>query len=389
MPFKNRIRLPFYITRPQYPRESNIFRRADGSTKVQSVIIRKVFEGETDNLPKEIHERLLIALSHDDVTIEGRYLTTGVSLDADYDIDWNKFLDYPLAKASFKVQVTPFNYSNDNCQTCEEAAQLSLDDDIFPVTLDEGQTYHLNVFANDGICCSPVTADIVIFDSLYIASASIDAASGIVTVTMQATIPIASNVNLLTYRVTCPNGGYDEADVFGDINGSIPACNTPFNLIIQGVTETTATIAWDQPSGALSYNWQLYLASDLFNPVQTGTANTADNNTVITGLSSGTDYVFYVQSVCSGGGLSAFSNIPFTTDGSSAGNCGQYLVCNTIFGVGASSVTWIDCTGQYANTFIPALGACRLICALENSPGDPVDIFASTGSITVTYQGPC
>lgn len=388
MPFKNRIRLPFYITRPQFPREANVFRRADGSTATLSAIIRKVFEGETDNLPKEIHERLIIALSHDEVTIEGKYYLGGVSLEGDYDIDWNKFLDYPLAKASFKVQVTPFNYSNDNCQTCEEAAQLSLDDDTFPSTLDEGQTYDLNVFANDGICCSPVTASIVTFDSLYIASASIDAASGIVTITMQATIPIADNVNLLTYRVTCPNGSYDEADVYGGTNGSIPACNTPFNLIIQGVTETTATIAWDQPSGALSYNWQLYLASDLFNPIQTGTANTADNNAVLTGLTSGTDYVFYVQSVCFGGGTSAFANIPFTTDGSSTGNCGQYLICNTTFGIGAAAFTYIDCTGQYADTFIPH-SDCRLICALENSPGDPVDIFASIGTITVTYQGPC
>lgn len=388
MPFKNRIRLPFYVTRPQYPREANVFRRADGSTKVQSVIIKMIFEGETDNLPKVIHQRLIIALSHDDVIVEGRYYLGGVSLEGDYDIDWVKFLNFPLAKAAFKVQVTPFNYSNDNCKTCEEAAQLSLDDDTFPVTLDEGQTYDINVFANDGICCSPVTASIVSFDSLYIASASIDAASGIVTVTMQATIPIADNSNLLTYRVTCPNGGYDEADVFGDTNGSIPACNTPFNLVVQGVTENTATIAWDQPSGALSYNWQLYLASDLFNPIQTGTANTADNNAVLTGLTTGTDYIFYVQSVCFGGGTSAFANIPFTTDGSSTGNCGQYLICNVTPGIGAAAFTYIDCTGLYANTFLPN-SDCRLICALENSPGDPVDIFASIGSITVTYQGPC
>src|SRR5687767_11228562 len=99
MPFRNRIRLPFYLTRPQFPRESNVFRRADGSTKVQSVIIRKVFEGETDKLPKEIHERFIVALSHDDVTIEGKYLATGVSMDGDYEIDWLKFLDFPLANA--------------------------------------------------------------------------------------------------------------------------------------------------------------------------------------------------------------------------------------------------------------------------------------------------
>lgn len=390
MPFKNRIRLPFYVTRPQYPREANVFRRADGSTKVQSVIIRKVFEGETDNLPKEIHERLIIALSHDDVTLEGRYYLGGISLDGDYDIDWNKFLDYPLAKSAFKVQVTPFNYSNDNCQTCDEAAQLSLEDDTITgpyETLDEGQEYEYNVFANDSICCSPIIAEIVTYDSEYIASATISAASGIITITMQAAMVSATLANILTYRVTCPNGGYDDADVFANINGSVepPTCETPSNLQVTDITETGATLTWDSVPGSESYSWQLYLAADLITPIDSGTELT--NSVSLTGLTPGTDYVFYVQTNCSDSS-SGFANTPFSTTGESEGGCGEYEICNVTDGIGTISVTYMNCAGAYTNTFIPH-NSCTTICAMEDSPGSPVDIFSGGGDITIEYIGPC
>lgn len=391
MPFKNRIRLPFYVTRPQYPREANVFRRADGSTATLSAIIRKVFEGETDNLPREIHEKLIIALSHDDVTIEGRYLSTGVSLESDYDIDWNKFLDFPLAKAAFKVQVTPFNYSNDNCQTCDEAAQLSLVDDTITGpydALDEGQEYTYNVFANDSICCSPVTAEIVTYDSAYIASASISAASGIITITMQASMTTATLANILTYRVTCPNGGYDDADVFANINGSeAPACETPSNLQVNDITETGATFTWDAVGGFVLYTWQLYLASDLITPINSGV--TITNNVVFSGtLTPGTDYVFYVQTNCSDS-VSGFANISFSTLGESTGGCGQYEICNvTPDGLGAISATYMNCAGSYSNVIIPH-SDCRTVCAMEDSPGSPVDIFSGSGDISINYTGPC
>jgi hypothetical protein len=387
MAFKNRIRLPFYLTRPQYPRESNIFRRADGSTKVQSSIIRKVFEGETENLPKEIHERLVVALSHDDVIIEGKYLATGVSLEGDYDIDWNKFLDFPLAKAAFKVQVTPFNFSNDNCQTCEEAAQISLDDDTFPSLLEEGQTYNLNVFANDSICCSPITAEIVIFDSNYITSANISAINGIVTITMKATISSATNVNLLTYRVSCPNGGYDEANVFGDTDGTEPppTCATPTNLLVSSITETSATVTWDNMAGALTYFWQLYLASDLITPISSGYHLT--NNLSLSSLTQGTNYAIYVQTNCTNGSSSGFTNMPFTTEGEDQGGCGQYNIENWDL-TSVHSVNYIDCNGVSQDAFITP-GGSREICALEYSPGDPIQITPSHFDINITYLGPC
>lgn len=387
MAFKNRIRLPFYVTRPQFPTESNTFRLANGARKTLSSTIRKVFEGETDNLPRELHERLVIALKHDDVNIEGKYYLGGVSLEGDYDIDWNKFLDFPLAKATFKVEVTPFDYSNDNCQTCDAATQLNLQNDLFQETLDEGQTYEINVYDNDSICCSPITASIVKIDSAYISSAVIDEISGVITVIMKSTIDPALNVNLLTYRVTCPNGTYDEADVFGDTNGTIPppSCPTPTNLQIVSTTETEATITWDNMSGALLYFWQLYLASDLITPISSGGHVT--NNLVLNSLTPGTNYVIYVQTNCGSGGSSGFANASFTTEGDDEGGCGQYQLYNNDFPTNYAIVTYIDCNGNEQNIHVQG-STSVLICALQNSPGDPVSIF-SNGSVDINYFGEC
>lgn len=386
MAFKNRIRLPFFITRPQFPSESNVFRLADGSSKTLSSIIRKSYEGQTDWLPEVIHERLKIALSHDNVNIEGSRYLGGVSIDDSYDISWNDFLDFPLAKAEFKVQVTPFNYSNGNCQTCDEATQLSLDDDTVTgpyEVLEEGQEYTYNVFANDSICCSPVTAEIVTINSLYVASASIDATTGIITITMQVTMPSATLANLVTYRVTCPNGSYDDADVFGNVSGSEEGCEAPSSLVIDSSSETEAEISWGSVIGASEYDWQLFIASDLFNPVQTGSS--ATNSVSLTGLTPGTEYVFYVLTDCGGGSTSPYSNISFETTGESVG-CGSYEVF--IFGgepFEYTQITHMSCQGNLVNAFVPNQSS-TVICSMESAPGVPVSII---GADDVQYLGPC
>lgn len=386
MPFRNRIRLPFYITRAQFPSEQNIFRRADGTSKTLSAVVRKVYEGETNYLPEAIHERLKIALMHDDVTIEGQRYLGGVSVEGDYDIDWQRFLDLPIAKAEFKVQVTPFNYSNDNCQTCDEATQLSLDDDTITgayESLEEGLEYQYNVFANDSICCSPVTAEIVTINSLYVASATIDALTGIVTITMKATMPSATLANLLTYRVTCPNGSYDDADVFGNVSGSEEACEAPSSLVIDSTSETEAEISWSAVAGATEYDWQLFIASDLFNPVQTG--STATSSVSLTGLTPGTEYVFYVLTDCGEGDTSPYSNIPFETTGESVG-CGMYEVF--IFGgepFQYTEITHMSCSGNLVTAFVPNQSSTT-ICSMETAPGVPVEI---TGADDIQYLGPC
>lgn len=365
---------------------------------MQSVIIRKILDGETDWLPAEIHERLKIALAHDNVTIEGyRYLSgVGVVAEAEYSIEWiNTMLDFPLAKAAFKVEVTPYDVTNDNCQTCEEATQLALEDDTITGaydSLEEGSTTEYNVFTNDSICCKPITAEIVTINSLYVESATIDAGSGIVEIILHPTTPSGTNVNLLTYRVTCPNGSYDDADVFANISGSEEdVCLPPGALDPGAVGSTSATPNWyDLPSpNPESYNYNLYLSSDLFNPIDSGNTNQTSVN--YTDLEPGTCYRFYVQSVCPGGGLSEFISIEFCTS-ELVSACGRYMVTydnGSGMPPGPGSPVhlfgYIDCSGNTVDDYIQNMQS-KIICALESSPGSPMNLVNIT---SYEYIEPC
>lgn len=388
MPFKNRIRLPFYLTRPQYPREANVFRRADGSTKVQSVIIRKVFEGETDNLPKEIHERLIIALSHDDVTIEGRYLSTGVSLDSDYDIDWLKFLDHPLAKAAFKVQVTPFNYSNDNCQTCEEASQVVCEDDDIG-TLDEDETVSVPVLENDSICCKPVTISLVTYNSDFLDSCVVSGSE--IVIHTKPLLPDANSVLLVTYRAQCPNGSYDEANVIANINGTdpTPVCLAPTNVLWDSApSDTSAIFSWDAPSPLpdCGYHWEVRTAFGSL----LASGDVAGTDVTVTGLPSNESNLrFFVRSNCCSLDSNFAGPIIFSLPPpSGTETCGQYQVYNPDFPTNFGIVTYIDCNGNEQNVHVQG-STSVLVCALQTEPGAPVSLFGSGGEMEITYFGLC
>jgi len=388
MAFKNRIRLPFYLTRPQFPREANVFRRADGSTQVQSVIIRKVFEGETDNLPKEIHERLLIALSHDDVTVEGRFLLTGISLDGDYDIDWNKFLDYPLAKASFKAQVTPFDYSNDNCKTCEDVSQVvCVDDNIGTINEDESVTVH--VLVNDAICCKPVTISLVTYNTDYLDSCIISGDD--IIIHTKPYLPEVNSIVLVTYRAQCPNGSYDEANIVGNINGTnpTPTCLAPINPILVSIdSDTAATFSWTAPSPApgCGYHWEVQRA--VVGTVL-ASGDTSSLSVAITGLPSNESSLqFFVRGNCCAGLDSNYAGpvIFSLPPPSGTDTCGSYQLFNTdnsLYHAGG----YIDCN---AIPKFPNLAPLQQIeiCVAQNSPGNPVYLNVEP-QIMVTYLGLC
>lgn len=385
MPFKNRIRLPFYITRPQFPTESNTFRLANGSRKTLSTIIRKVFEGETDNLPREIHERLVIALKHDDVTIEGKYYLGGISLEGDYDIDWQKFLDYPLAKAAFKVEVTPFDYSNDNCQTCEELTQVACEDDDLG-TVDEDDTITVHVLDNDSICCSPVTISLVTYDSNYLDSCIISGND--IIIHLKPVLPDANSVILVTYRAQCPNGSYDEANIIANINGSASAqCLAPTNLVVNTVSDDECSISWDLEPGAISYSWELY-KYNIGVPILAQSGTTTTDNINLSGLTAASQYRFYIKSICDVGFESNFVYVDFITQPLSDNIfCGRYRLENMNF-AGFESATYIDCNGNEQTIIIPPLQT-REICAYQGIPGVPASIIISHSSLIVTYLTLC
>lgn len=387
MPFKNRIRLPFYVTRPQFPTESNTFRLANGSRKTLSSIIRKVFEGKTDDIPKELHERLVIALKHDDVSVEGKYYLGGMSLDGDYEIDWNAFLDFPLAKAAFKVEVTPFDYSNDNCQTCEDLSQVVCEDDDLG-TVDEDDTITVHVLDNDNICCRPVTISLVTFNADFLDSCVISGND--IIIHTKPSLPDANSIILATYRAQCPNGAYDEANIIANINGTDPApiCLAPTNPVLVSIdSDTSATFSWTAPSPVpdCGYHWKV---TNLGGLIIYNSGDTTNTTVQVTGLTSSSLLYFYVQSNCCSESTNFAGPVAFSLPPpSEEDTCGQYQLYNNDFPTNYAIVTYIDCNGNEQNIHVQG-STSALICALQNSPGDPVSIF-SNGSVDINYFGEC
>lgn len=390
MAFLNRIRLPLYATRAQFPTERSVFRKADGTIVVQSAIVKRQYELEVDWLPEGFHEKIVIALSHDNVNIEGERYFGGISLDGEYEVEWVEFMDFPWSKAKVKVLVTPYNMLNSNCQSCDEAAQLSLVDDTFPEVLEQETEYTLNILSNDSIKCFPITAVITYTNSAFVESASIDEA-GVLTVLTKTLIVPQTNVKLITYRVTCPNGGYDDADVYATMQGTVEvACLQPASLEQTGdIVEDGATLTWTEPvSGppANGYEWKYALQSSPATVIETGTTTdlTITLPTNLLPLDPNTNYIFSLRALCDEDEASEWITLVFIT-AAQENICGRYEI--QAFGVAGinKNVSYIACNGNLATIKLQPFKK-RLICALQNAPGDPVNII---GADLITYKSEC
>lgn len=393
MPFANRIRLPLQLHSPQYPQERSVFRKANGETKTMSVIVRKNYELETDYMPDNWHQRLIIALSHDNIILEGERYLGGVSQDGDYNIEWPEgVMHYPTAKAGVKVQVTPFDATNANCQTCEQMNQLSLENDeatgIYGA-LQEDQDYTVSTGDNDSICCYPAVFSLISFNSDYLDSASIDPATGVLSIHTGTGLISVNGLTIATYRVTCADGSYDEADVTADIGGSIEGCLAPIldpHPFIYNVGEVRA--AWGEPSSGSTYYWEVYLGGlPVGVPVQSGT--TTDLFVDIYGLDEGTEYYFQVRTVCESGNSNFVGdNLVTLTSGDA---CGQYNINysdSTFTGPPFVNVTYTDCNGDEQTVNI-LNNNDRLVCALQTAAGLPVNLSTTNPDVTINYLTLC
>lgn len=390
MPFKNRIRLPFYLSKPQFPVERNVFRNAVGATTLLTATVRNTYEGKTDQLPEDWHRKLVIALVHKEVTIEDNRLLTDVVIDGEYGIDWQDFLNYPIAPANFIIQVTPFNASSNNCQSCSEITQLSLVDDYSEDTFEQGTTNEYpDIIANDNICCYPFTVEIISFNTLYFESVTLNL-DNTLTIVLLDEVPPLEDVLIATYRVTCENGGYDEANVYGNINGTgeacLPATNVQYNPI-EG--DTNLYFTWNEPTPVPSggYDWAIYLESSPYLPIASG--NTSANNLTVNGAGfvAGLDYIFVITSDC-GELFSTPVQLEFMYE-TAASNCGSYQFYYVpVLSDEAQSVSYMDCFGQIQN-YVFTYSHSITRCCLETSEGVPVFITASTTEISITYIEPC
>jgi hypothetical protein len=298
----NRIRLPFYLSKPQYPAEEELYLKGNGRRVVLKSIVSKVMDGKTDYMPSLIHERLSIALRHDEVNIESDKYTGSVKLSGAYDIEWIDFLgDYPVAQATFKAFEEAFVARSNRCDICEVSNFLTLEDDAITELLEEGQSYEYNVATNDSICCSDPVFSIFTYDTDYIDTISISSV-GVVSFTLKSPLASAPDKDLFTYKVTC--GELEElADVTGTVEGSLSAlCESPSALILS-ITDPSSLpeeihAEWTEPGGgapADGYEWYLLIqGSDTV--ISSGT--TTDTFVDINGLDCETVYQFFVRAVC-------------------------------------------------------------------------------------------
>ncbi len=392
MAFKNRIRLPIYLTRPQFPTEKTVFIKADGSRKTQSVVLSKVYEGVTDKFPEWVHERLKIALEHDHVIIEGeRYF--GELIADGYDVDWEIFMDYPYAPAGFKAIVNPYGMVNSNCQSCEEASQLMLVDDTLPDILDQSTTYELNVFENDSIICRPFTAEITYINPVFVESATIDETTGLVTIVTKALFFQRNEVVLATYRVTCNNGAYDEADIIASLQGDLAACLEPTSLSVVSKDSDSIVMSWVAPGTppAEGYEWKITQAAlpALIEDSGTtaGTSASMPSDPLLAALTPATTYTFSVRSKCGTDDYSQWVNYTVTTDTLADDSCGRYRI--TFFdefrNKNYKDIQYVHCNGSVTTIRLYSYKS-QFICAAQNALGHPVSII---GADQVQYANKC
>ena len=83
----NSVRLPFYLKNPQFPQNQTVYIEKNGRRRVTSATIGKEYTLETDYINENLHRKMVIALSHDIVYIDGKLLTKS----GDYNIDWNNY----------------------------------------------------------------------------------------------------------------------------------------------------------------------------------------------------------------------------------------------------------------------------------------------------------
>lgn len=116
----NRIRLPLYFKSPVVRNNQKVYVRSDGSRKKLFARLAMQYQCITDVMTEEVHQKLNVALQHDDVnfTIGNPSVKTfNCTFEDEYNNQFPNMMQPINAwPADFLVYETPFDQVNSNCQ---------------------------------------------------------------------------------------------------------------------------------------------------------------------------------------------------------------------------------------------------------------------------------
>jgi hypothetical protein len=95
--------MPINLHSPQFKQEDKVYTKLNGEQVVLYASITKEYDGETDYIPMEWHEKILMALSCDDVYINGERVTKSGNYEIDHDNCTYSDCGIKLMRATFKV----------------------------------------------------------------------------------------------------------------------------------------------------------------------------------------------------------------------------------------------------------------------------------------------
>lgn len=120
--YANLVRLPMWLSKPQYPKTGEYYERSDGTKQTLFARFNRQYTVIADDMPEWWMKNLLIAISHDDVTVypEDSMINGGgieVVSNNDWEIDWP---DMGVSSANwgrprFTLLETPYMEINNNC----------------------------------------------------------------------------------------------------------------------------------------------------------------------------------------------------------------------------------------------------------------------------------
>lgn len=98
------VSLPVRLSKPQFKQTDKIYEKLNGEQVVLYATINKEYEGETDYIPEEWHEKIVTALSCDEVYINNERVTKSDSYEIDQDNYTYSDCGQRLVRATFKVK---------------------------------------------------------------------------------------------------------------------------------------------------------------------------------------------------------------------------------------------------------------------------------------------